>query len=144
MTDQIDYTYFIYSMTFRLMKIGRTANSDFLRNRWRPYITESPERLTPILVVRSYHNLERMIHEDAAQWRTHGEWFEWPAALKPVRNVLSNYTYIPARVFHAPMADAIMESMYPTRVLHRPDEDLFATQKEVPATAPRTDEDLFA
>lgn len=69
------------------------------------YITESPERLTPVVVLASRVDLELLIHEAAEAWRSHGEWFSWPGSLEAVRIALAEQTWEVAQVLDEEMAN---------------------------------------
>jgi len=103
------FVYFVYSPTFRLMKIGRTKGA-FNTGRWNQYVSESPERLVPVLVIGSHMDLESVIHEALVGYRSHGEWFEWEPSLEIVRETLRGWpAWDVVHVLHAPMADAITD-----------------------------------
>lgn len=70
------FIYFFFAPILSRMKIGRTRNSP--QGRLDALATGSPEKLLPIMVLRSDMRLEGFLHQLCEEHRVHGEWFRWP------------------------------------------------------------------
>lgn len=80
------FVYFLYSPALRRVKIGYSMKTP--ASRMRDLQVGSPDILVPVLVLRCEVRLESDLHERCDYARSHGEWFNWPAAARGFCEVL--------------------------------------------------------
>lgn len=82
------YVYFLYSKKCKVVKIGKTINP---KGRFAKYVTESPEKLEKIALLRCHMDLETHLHNELCDFRTHGEWFKVNAKmLERLSNIIGD------------------------------------------------------
>lgn len=70
-----ELVYFVQAQTMQLVKVGVASD---VRNRLSALRTGSPDQLALLGVIRDDDacGLERMIHDEYRNFRSHGEWYQ--------------------------------------------------------------------